>query len=320
MQSLIDKWQSESVKQHECSDLVSRYELYSEKLFSDYEPLLVASRKGPRNFFSRLNEWLKNFKEEDDQWNAFKLIDDIFFIGKHEITELYRVAFENIAIDWITDLYAITYTNPSYEKTINRGLAETWFCPITDSLRINAFRHINHIDVPEYFPDWRSLAKFGDPQKLSEYLKEKEIKQIVLIEDIVGSGKQIEPALQFIIEQFDLPFLVVPLVIGKSGHEVLLKFQDDYKNLTYEPIVIVKDDCCISRDPNENDSDKTKINRSLVLKYQELTNDEKAFGFEEDHGYLLVTHANCPNGTIRPIYATGNWKPLFPRSNRRSRA
>lgn len=319
MSQLVEQWIKDASRQAECSELNGIYELYSEKLFSDYEPLAIATRQTPRDFFVRLDTWLRNFKKDSDQWDAFNLVNDIFFVGRNELTELYRIAFDHIANEWLSQLVKVDYFDPQYQSAIDSALNSTWFCPITDSLKINSFRHINHIETPEYFPDWRSLEKFGDVSKIRRYISDRGIKQLILIEDVVGSGRQIKPAVEFAVQEFGIPVLVLPLLIGNRGHEVLMDMEQAHQNLTYEPVVVIPKEGCVTRAPDTGEPSKIAALRSLVNEFKKITGDAEPFGFEKDQGYLLVIHTNCPNNTIRPIHADlKNWAPLFPRSGRRS--
>jgi hypothetical protein len=322
MTRIFDEWQSHQDREQLCSELLEKYGLYARKLFSNYEPLVVAAYKSaPRDFFQRLDRWLQNFSQDDDRWEAFQLIDDIFYVGRHELIELYRTAFEMVVPNWLCSLRGISLRASDYDDRLQEEIDATWFCPITDSLRISAFRHINHIKEPDYFPDWRSLQRFGNEKAVQDYIKEQKFRQIVLVEDFVGSGRQISPAVRMAERICGIPVLVVPLVIGSRGHKKISGIaQKSNGKIHFQPVIVLGEDCAVTRVPPKGREHISSIRaRKVISSYTAATNDKAGYGFEVSQGYLFVAETNCPNNTIRPIHAEQNWKPLFPRSGRRSK-
>lgn len=324
MTRLFEEWQRGEERARACSDLVAKYELYAARLFVDYEPLITPIEEVPKEFFSRLDKWLRNYPLDDDQWNAFKLIDNIFFVGRHELNELYRLAFEHIASDWLAECEGLKFDDPKFANKLTDVRNRTWFCPISDSLRINAFRHINHVSSPDYFPDWRSLEKFGDPEKVRAYIAESGISHLVLVEDFVGTGKQVSPALEFLKKEIQIPALVLPLIICPKGDETLTAFDDPDRKHFYRPVLRLPNDCMIPEIGVAGEPEAVVRNRSLVESYRHLTTDGRPYGFQTASpaiGSLVVMHTNCPNNTINPIHVhKPNWLPLFPRSKRTKKA
>jgi hypothetical protein len=322
MARIFDEWQTEQDRELLCSELMEKYELYAKKLFINYEPLLISNTESvPRDFFQRLDRWLKNFPNDTDQWDAFQLINDIFYVGRHELIELYRVAFEVIVPNWICDIHKFNFRSKDYYPNLQLAMKQTWFCPITDSLRISAFRHINHIEEPDFFPDWRSLSVFGDEAAIKKYILDKKFKQVVLIEDFVGSGKQITPALKLAERICGVPVLVMPLVIGAKGNSNISKFANDSEGkIHFRPVVVLGEDCMVTKAAPEGREHASSLRaRNLIDSYCRSTGDNSGYGFEESQGYLFVAETNCPNNTIRPIHSGNKWSPLFPRSGRRSK-
>jgi hypothetical protein len=318
MTRLIDSWSANQAREEICSELTSKYEIYSKQLFSSYEPLAVANQNViPRHFFDRLELWLRNFSTDEDQWNAFHLVEDIFYVGKQELVELYRVAFEVIVPDWLSQIQKISLIDEKYKEKIEAAMEKTWFCPITDSLKISAFRHVNHIEHPDFFPDWRSLAEFADSTKLVNYIGAHKIEQVVLLEDFVGSGKQITDAVEYAARICGVPVLVMPLVIGSSGNEKIADLIKPFQAVTFSPIIVLGSDTVVSKKPIKDESNAAFRARALSKEYGKVSGDKEPFGFEKDQGYLFVSEANCPNNTLKLIHATKKWNPLFPRSGRK---
>lgn len=323
MTRIYQEWQQGDERARVCSDLLAKYELYAARLFADYEPLITPIEEVPKNFFARLDKWLRNYPADSDQWNAFKLVDNIFFVGRHELNELYRLAFEHVASDWLAEFEGLKFDDPQFSTKLAKARNETWFCPISDSLRINAFRHINHLSSPDYFPDWRSLAEFGNPDKVRAYIKKSKISHLVLVEDFVGTGKQVRSALDFVKAEISIPVLVLPLIICPKGDETLREFHDPRNHRYYSPVLRLSHDCMIPEAGAADESEVVIRNRALVESYRRLTSDTEPYGFQHTPaiGSLVVMHTNCPNNTINPIHVKKpNWLPLFPRSKRTKKA
>ncbi len=330
MTHIFEEWKKDLEREDKCSELVNRYSLYARQLFSAYEPLLRNEPLNERPFLKRLDRWIRNWHSDEDRWDAFRLVDHIFFIGEAEFQELFRIAFETNLWGWIAESSPENPASTASRNAVKESLKKTWCCPITDSLRISSFRHFNHIEAPDFFPDWRSLAKFGDPEKVKKYIHEAKIERIVLIEDFVGSGKQATTAVEFAVA-LGLPVLLLPLIVGERGDSRFRELATKYPNLTYEPVVRLNSDFIISKEAENNEDSEIKNHRRLIEVYSEISNDKFPYGFEqrefgENQGYLVVLYTNCPNNTINAIHKESGgeeqntiWTALFPRSGRSKR-
>ncbi|WP_350601800.1 hypothetical protein, partial [Pseudomonas sp. 65/3-MNA-CIBAN-0223] len=78
-----------------------------------------------------LNTWLNCFESEEDQWNAFRSIEYLFFAGHQEFEELYRCASEHIIKPWLIDLANIDIFSKNASELLNAELKATWPCPVT---------------------------------------------------------------------------------------------------------------------------------------------------------------------------------------------
>lgn len=320
MSEIFTTWQSQAEREEQCSQLMSLYDLYQRELYADYEPLAVVSNgRAHRDFFRRFGLWVNNFDADQARWDAFNSLNDLFFVGRQEMTELYRIAYETTAVSWLVEQANVSLSPQRFEDELTTARASTWVCPITDSLRINAFRHINHLVQPEYFPDWRCLEKFGDATKIRDYVQRSGIRFLVLVEDFVGAGSQITPAVEFAARELEIPILVIALIVASEGDDALRQVVLPHRHVSYEPIIVLPPSSTIRRLAANDETDKQVAMRNLVQDYTAKTRDRFPYGRNPDHGYLVVTYANCPNNSIKLIHADSpNWSPLFPRSGRRS--
>lgn len=293
-------------------------------LFSDYEPALGS---GP-NFITRLAKWLENVSDEEEQKLLFELVPHIFYIGREELNVLYREAYHTVFAKWLIDNVNVSFTDHNALKALNDEVVRTWFCPLTDSLRINQFYHIN--DIPgkhDHRPDWRSLRTFGNIKLISNYIKENGIKRIVLLEDFIGNGGQVSKTVSFVAENFpDLPILVIPLIICPAGMEQAEKFTKLHCNIQITPVVAISENYFIHEVETKIELDFLKKMHVLAQScYPKVSNSNIVndnidpygpLGWRKTGG-LIVMHTNTPNNTLPLIHnKSETWLPLFKRHKR----
>lgn len=293
-------------------------------LFHDYEPAIGS---GPR-FFKRLSSWLDNSNDEEDQKLLFELVPHIFYIGREELNVLYREAYQTVFAKWLIDQTGISLMSPTILDDLNIAVMDTWFCPLTDSLRINQFYHIN--DIPgkyDHRPDWRSLRTFGDINKVKKYIEEEGIKRIVLLEDFIGNGTQISKTVKYAIDNIkDIPILIIPLIICPKGMEKVQKLTTSNSNIKIEPVLAIPKSYFIHEIETEIEIDFLKQIHGIAHKtYGQVSNSSIVNDKDDPYGPLgwrktggiIVMHTNTPNNTIPLIHnKSETWEPLFKRHKR----
>lgn len=296
-----------------------------ERLYSEYEPT-----RGPYpDFWQRLEKWFDNLEREDDQQLFFRLLPHTFFVGTREFDSLYRAAFNNQIAVWLIDQLGIALNAPNAAELLKLGIDETWFCPITDSMRINAFYHLNHIEGRDFRPDWRSLYRFGSVNKIMKYMSDKGIKRIVLLEDFVGNGGQIKKTVDWTSKlPGNVPLLVVPLLLCPSGLPFMKELQDRFAHVRVSPCILLPEGGFIEQIPHASEpqlfsgirriciSVADQMREGLNAEQLEAANKYLPFGWQKT-GALIVLYTNCPNNTLPIIFHnSARWKPLFPRAAR----
>jgi hypothetical protein len=291
--------------------------LLEQELFEEYEPT-----RGPYpSFRTRLAAWLDNIVDESSQRSLFQLVPHLFFLGPRELEVLYRVAFHTQIARWLIDQIGLTFDQASPENSLQQAVARSWFCPITDSMRINAFYHLNHISGRDFRPDWRSLRQFGSEDKIRRYLTDQGIDRIVLLEDFIGSGDQMKKAVEFAVT-FGTPVLVVPLVICPIGAQVGQLLSSQNPTVTFSPVISLQEAAFITAAARPNEEPLFGELRLIAIDmFNGLPADEQvdvytAFGFRGT-GSLVVMYTNCPDNTLPLVHHnSAAWKPLFPRASR----
>lgn len=303
------------------SKLRALYELFARSLYREYEPTKRLDARISQDFLLRIEHWLTGFADPKDRWAAFRSIEFLLFVGRDEFDELYRCAVRHAIEKWLVDSHNIDIFSSDANSKLDTAFGQCWPCPLTDSLRINSLLHVTGMPGQDLRPDWYSLATLGSDKRIKDFVRDRNISSLVLIEDFVGTGKQFSDALQFAHSAFPGPILAVPLVICARGHKLLesLSHSATYPRLSYEPIVVITEDCLVQ--PTKH-SDEPKL-------FDELRGAMRAahtvlgaatrygeFGYK-DLGSLVVLYSNCPD-TTPPMYhvsCTG-WSPLFPRHSR----
>jgi len=281
----------------------------------------MTSTGASREFLDRVDRWLDGFPDDKTRWTAFCSIQYLFFAGQNEFDEMYRYAAENILKPWLVDVGNIDIFDSQHSKSLDDELGACWLCPVTDSLRINGFLHVTRIKGTGIRPDWKSLSLLGAEDRIRAYVEKKKIKRLVLIEDFVGSGRQIDSVLSFATKVFAGQILVVPLIVCADGDRLLSERAAVVPDgrVTYRPVVVISDQCLVGQDATPGEPELFKLLRvALSAGYRRIK--RKTEGGEFGYGLtgsLVVLYSNCPNNTP-PVYhsSSKSWSPLFPRSNR----
>lgn len=291
---------------------ISFVHFLSKKVFNDYEP----SQFYP--FRNRLIDWLNNLQSERDQQQLLALLLEVFYVGRREFEALYRTAYLGEIFRWIVDVYDIDVFCDNLQPKVVASVDKAWICPISDSLRINAFLKVNNLKSMDRRPDWRSLSQLGDTRKIRAYVKEKKIKELILLEDFVGSGEQAGTAIEFAAKTLPgVKILLCPLIVCPKGDERLFAETEKFENVCYRPVLVlpksVVHDYEEYKSGRGTEADKFICKVKGNLGYQR---DKAMFGFMQT-GVKVVLYSNCPNNTLPIFHADSqDWRPLFSRVSR----
>ena len=296
---------------------LSTIEYLGRNVFDDYEPSQFDI------FEDRLDRWLHNVTDETDQQTLFLLLNYLFFIGRSEFDSLYRTAYNGHVFRWLVDQLDVDIEDPAAMEAVNAGIEKTWFCPITDSMRINSFLKVNKLPGKSHRPDWRSLRKFGDPKKILKFVADNQIQRIVLLEDFVGTGDQMQGAIKFAAGiSADISILALPLVVCPVGDKLGISLTERYVNVSYQSVLVITPDMLIKADPQCNEPPFHQLVRDLILRVRtQLGEQYSDHDSQRYHGYkgtgaVVALYSNCPDNSLPIIHdKTEQWQPLFPRIN-----
>lgn len=309
---LTDRWLSDS----DSDDLIvlrDHLVWLQKELFDDYEPNRYES------FDDRLVEWLKNVDTDEDRKSLFRILEHIFFVGKQQFDALCRAAYRDQTTRWVIDLSNLDIADPNLSAAIDALMKDTWFCPITDSMRINAFLKLNGLPGHDHRPDWRSMEQFGDKMRLQAYVTDNKIKRLVLLEDFVGTGNQMATSVAWAASTFPLmPILVIPLVCCPGGIQTGVKLANAYPHVTFAPTLALRPELFLCHVPQDNEPAIFSRVRDIIIRMQARLGSWQVapFGYEAT-GALVALYSNCPDNTLPIIHHRGNhWAPLFARIRR----
>lgn len=283
------------------------------ELFDEYEPNIYES------FDDCLARWLMNVSDEDTQIRMFRLLNHLFFVGKQQLDSLSRSAFSDQICRWLLNEKNLDITNSDLTTLINQAVHATWFCPITDSLRINGFLKVNHLIGHDHRPDWRSLKKFGDPLLVRNFVQSEGIEQLVLIEDFVGSGTQMESAVTWASKTLpNVKILVIPLICCPNGVKKGELLAKKHENVSFDPCLSLRPELFVQKKPQAGEPKAFADIRSVIETVHERLGDHSGapYGYRST-GALVALYSNCPNNTLPLVHAQSDtWNPLFSRIRR----
>ncbi|MDO8374444.1 MAG: hypothetical protein V4639_00270 [Pseudomonadota bacterium] len=303
-------------------------------LFKSYEP----NKFGDGDFWLRLERWLGNVSSDEDKQLLFRLVVELLYMGPVEFEELYRCAYQGPIAKWLIDKEGIDVFDLDAQERLRDAAKETWFCPVTDSFRINSFFHVNNLPAGANLrPDWHSILRLGDTYKLNKYCAKMGIKRLVLLEDFVGGGDQSLAAVRYAATHVrDLEVLFVPLVICPDGAEAARKLESELCArrpgcLRYEAVMEMPDDAFLTIAQSflvEPNSYITRLRALINATYVAVSGgaplgqkpyDPFGYPSHKPTGGLVVMYSNTPDNTLPLVHwrpTTKSWSPVFPRHSR----
>jgi hypothetical protein len=243
---------------------------------------------------------------------------------------LYRAAFTGPISRWLMDQGELTFAMESenLREALEKAARETWFCPVTDSMDIAQFHHVNLITGQMHRPPWKTLHRLGDMIRIREYMRAEKYSQLVLLEDFVGTGTQTRGPLLFAAKNLcpDIPVLFVPLIISGANIDSFRETFEGLDGFSFAPVSIVPKHVHLTPIAEGEEPLIFTLLREVVAKTFERVRQpgdgemiplEEPFGFGS-LGMLLILYTNCPNNTVPLIHHSNvTWNALFPRVSRR---
>lgn len=321
--SMVRRWQEQA--NHDEADpfkyTAMLYDLLrqADVRFSDYEQF--ALYEGP--FCVRLLNWLKNVRSEDQRKCLFRLTRYLTFVDETQIKSLHRDAFRRVVLPWLTrdEFTRDDFLSPLLNERVVAELKKYHICSVTESFNVALFKQVNSLQgIPKMDILGEKLPRVR--HNLAALVSDSSKKGIIILEDMVGTGKQAGSVLSEVQKQIPDAWrcLFVPLIIQDLGLRKLRR-----KRLPQFEICAVLDiaaNRCIRDEPVDGEPSEFPEFRGLIKRtaarvterFNEYDDPPKdPFGYEGS-GALLVTSHNVPNNTLPLIHHRApDWVPLFRR-------
>jgi hypothetical protein len=292
------------------------------------------------NYMERLAAWIGNVASDDDQKLLLEYALFISFFSHDDMAALYLAAMERIVVGWVAKQAGSTLSVRSLQDFSDRvrkeTMSHTWFCPVTDSMDINEFCKINHLQGISHRPQFAALQfeaenpKSPNPLVAANWIQymanptteshrsRPPLKRLVLLEDIVGSSTQCENAITWALRSLGVPVLFVPLVLCPNGSDKLRRLESLFSGkLTVCPVIELQRGDLLG--PERNGENGWKISTALEALIDRIV--PNIAPLIDPYGYLdtgcsIATFKNTPDNTIPIVHhkpTNGRWAPLFPR-------
>ena len=323
LQELISRWIGADLSPE--SRFQRTYSLinYLERvLYCEYGPTKLG---GHGSFHNRLANWLGSADEDAHKRVLFLMLDHLFFIGEKEMEATYLTAYSKHVVSWLMHIKNISVFDPDAPAKIRDAIERTLFTGITDSFRIAFFIQINNLQGHPNRPVWETEIKDWDETRfINKFMTDKE--QIVMLEDFVGSGSQMESALKIACNiTSSPPVLLCPLIICPAGTRLAHSYQTQFQHLKFSPVLNVQNSHFIGVNPGVDEhQDFAQIREVVNTLHFKVTGSPGSWiqnygpmGYA-DTGAFIVKHDNCPDNTLPTIHRRSDlgWSPLFLRTSR----
>jgi hypothetical protein len=288
----------------------------------------------------RLAQWIGNLSDEADQKLLLEYAEYISFFSHDDFIALYRTAFDREITRWVVDQVGAKLGLggfDSFQDVVRRQLHDqTWFCPLTDSMDINEFFKVNHLQGVGHRPGFATLhmlaelSKTPDPElarNVVHYMENPRLdsanphlplERVVLLEDIVGSGSQCLAAVRWAVANLGKPILFVPLILCPNGVDALSAEElNSNGRLTVRPVIELRRGDLLG--PERQGHTGWPITKKIEVLAERCAArcsvGKNTFGYK-DTGCSLATFSNTPDNTLPIVHnkpSAGDWRPLFPR-------
>ncbi len=300
-------------------------EFLERELFNQYS---VTAYGDHGSFGSRLARWIGNLDSDTDRKNLYRILSHLFFIGKHEQDAAYRTAYSKHVMQWLLKVSRIDPFQPNAGLMLSQALDATRFTEVTDSFGIRDFCLSNGIQTESLRYKWEGNVENWDAALFrSEVLRENQFgetprKNLVLLEDFVGSGSQMLKAVRLAVSLGpDVNVLLCPLFICPEGARQAREISEAIDHFSFSPVLEFEERFFILpvQTAPEN-SDFPRI-RQLLLKIhpkiQGGLQEYGPFGYCNTGGFV-VPYTNCPDNSIPALHKknVNSWHPLFLRNSR----
>lgn len=300
-------------------------EYLERELFHEY---CVTAHGGHAPFGARLAQWIGNLQNDADRKELYRILAHLFFIGRGEHEAAYRTAFSKNVMQWLLTVGQIDLFRNDAKQMLEQELAATRFTEVTDSFGIRSFCITNQIQTESLRYKWEGNTENWDGAVFRKtVLEEREDgslpkRNLVLLEDFVGSGSQMLDAVELAISLGpEVNVLLCPLFICPEGAMRSREKSQDTDHFHFSPVLEFDPRFFISPAPLPDENTDFRRTREILLKIHPLLlggpQEYGPFGYSHT-GSFVVPYTNCPDNSVPALHkrSRDSWQPLFLRNSR----
>ena len=326
--SLLASWcQGVGSRSEDFTRIRSLTDFLEQVLYKEYEPTGVSAQG---EFGVRLAEWIGSAQKDGDKRALYLLLGRLVFFGRDQMMAGYRTAYSRNIASWLMEVEGLSFFGESTEARLNKAIKETAFTEVTDSFGLGNFLKWNNIQAQgmrftweQHLSTWRSKAFMKDVMLSPTAMPRR---YLVLLEDFVGSGSQMECAVHLACGLTGVErVLLCPIVICPSGAKRAQQLLAHYQHLSYSPVMELPEDAFIAKNRAHGEhKHHPTIRKSLKGLHALVVGTQgswpqatSAFGYK-DTGAIFCKFDNCPDNTVPILHHRSDlgWSPLFPRTDR----
>ena len=324
---LADWCQATDVLSGDFAEVRSITDFLEQVLYAEYEPVRVSAQG---DFAVRLAQWIGSAPDDADKRALYLLLGRLVFLGRQQMIAGYRTAYSRNIASWLMEVERLPFFGGDTEARLNTAVKETAFTEITDSFGLGNFLRWNNIaghgtrfTWEQHLSTWNPGAFMRDVMRAGSAAPRK---NLVLLEDFVGSGSQMATAVESSCSLPDVcRVLLCPIVICPDGDECASALVRKHGKLSYSPVMVLPEETFIAEDAVAGEHKHHALIRKTLLSLHALVRgtpgswpqETSAFGYRET-GAVFCKFDNCPDNSVPVLHHRSDlgWSPLFPRTAR----
>lgn len=292
--------------------------LLSRELYSDF-----SSTGALPSFDNRLTDWLNSAKTETQRKTMYQFVPWLVFAAQREMDALSLAAYRGPILRWLIDTADIKLDSANLDAEIASVLRKTYFASLA-GYNVEGFCRYNRVPRRDTTGNLRAWVAEGAADANSYASKRKMLadegfEYLIVVEDFIGSGTQLNQAESAIKEIDNVKLLICPFCCAplgeRAGHQLAARYPG---RVTFEPMfslpttALLRDSQLDPHEPKPLERMR-KVVKAIAPLMPEIPEPFGLFGT----GSLFLMNTNCPDN-VPPLvwHANPLWKPLFPRQHR----
>lgn len=291
-------------------------------LYEKYEPVGTSAQG---EFAVRLAGWIGSAKDDADRRALYLLLGRLVFFGRDQMMAGYRTAYSSSIASWLMDVEALPFFGGDTEARLHDAVENTAFTEITDSFGLGNFLKWNNIPSRGLRFTWEQHLPSWNPCAFIRKVMHSDLgvtrRNLVLLEDFVGSGSQMAAAVELACGLADVHrVLLCPIVICPDGDKCARALTRKHTKLSYSPVMRLPEEAFIAENKVAGEHQHHALIRRTLLSLHALVcgtpgswpQKTSAFGYRET-GAVFCKFDNCPDNTVPVLHHRSDlgWSPLF---------